>query len=245
MARQWINIESVETVDGVLELRKRGEKDFLITIAGRVLMNSLANRSEVALSQMALATLCNKKNPRVLLGGLGMGCTLKAALDCLPKDAEIVVAELNPVVVKWCEGELAPLNGNALGDSRVSIKIDDVASLILETATEEEREKFDAIILDLYEGPFEAGKKKGEAFYGAAALDLTRAALNRGGVFAVWSEDPDKPFEKRLASAGFSFEKTRPGRGGLRHLVYVAKRIDSAKSKGPYGRGDRSRRRDG
>ena len=232
MAKQWLKIESVETDDGTLELRKRGEKDFLITIAGRVLMNSLANRSEVILSQLALAALGKKKSPRVLIGGLGMGCTLKAALDCLPKDATVVVAELNPIVVKWCEGELAVLNGSAVSDPRVSIEIDDVASVIMTAVTKGEDKKFDCIILDLYEGPFEAGKEKGEAFYGAGALDLTRAALNPGGVFAIWSEDPDKSFEKRLSSAGFSFERARPGRGGLRHLVYVAKRSDSTKFRG-------------
>ena len=232
MAKQWIKIESVETDEGTLELRKRGEKDFLITIAGRVLMNSLANRSEVILSQLALAALGKKKSPRVLIGGLGMGCTLRAALDCLPKDATVVVAELNPVVLKWCEGELAGLNGSAVSDPRVSVEIDDVASVIMSAVTKSEDEKFDCIILDLYEGPFESGREKGEPFYGAVALDLTRTALNPGGVFAIWSEDPDKSFEKRLASAGFSFETARPGRGGLRHLVYVAKRSDPAKFRG-------------
>jgi spermidine synthase len=232
MAKQWINIESIETDEGTLELRKRGEKDFLITIAGRVLMNSLSNRSEVVLSQLALAALDGrKKSPRVLIGGLGMGCTLKAALDCLPKDAKLTVAELNPIVVKWCKEELAAVNDSAVSDPRVTIEIDDVASLIMKAVTKDEDEKFDCIILDLYEGPFEAGKAKGEAFYGDTALDLTKAALNSGGVFAIWSEDPDKSFEKRLVSAGFSFERARPGRGGLRHLIYVAQKIDSTKSR--------------
>lgn len=235
MAKQWLKIESVETDDGTLELRKRGEKDFLITIAGRVLMNSLSNRSEVILSQLALAALGRKKSPQVLIGGLGMGCTLRAALDCLPKDAKVIVAELNPLVVKWCEGELAVLNGRAVSDPRVSIEIDDVASVIMKAVTKGEDAKFDCIILDLYEGPFEAGREKGEPFYGAAALDLTEAALNKGGVFAIWSEDPDKAFEKRLVSAGFSFERARPGRGGLRHLVYVAKKSASTKYRGPQG----------
>ncbi len=246
MAKQWLKIESVETGDGTLELRKRGEKDFLITIAGRVLMNSLSNRSEMILSQLALAALGRKDSPRVLIGGLGMGCTLRAALDCLPKAAKVVVAELNPVVVKWCEGELADLNGRAVSDPRVSIEIDDVASVIMKAVTKGEDEKFDCIILDLYEGPFEAGKEKGEAFYGTAALDLTEAALNKGGVFAIWSEDPDKAFEKRLVSAGFSFERARPGRGGLRHLVYVAKKSTSTKYRGqqrsPVGKGRSGKR---
>ena len=164
-----------------------------------------------------------------------MGCTLRAALDCLPKAAKVTVAELNPVVVKWCEGELAGLNGSALNDPRVSIEIDDVASVIMKAVTKGEEEKFDCIILDLYEGPFEAGKEKGEPFYGSVALDLTEAALNKGGVFAIWSEDPDKAFEKRLLSAGFSFERARPGRGGLRHLVYIARKSASNKYRGRPG----------
>ncbi len=229
MARPWQIIESVDSPEGILELRQREEKDFLITIAGRVLMNSMANRSEIVLSELACRALGNTKKPRVLIGGLGMGCTLKAALDALPKSAEVIVAELNPVVIKWCQGPLAPLTDGAVKDDRVNVEVADVASLILNAAMGGGERHFDAIILDLYEGPFEAGKVKGEAFYGDGALELTRAALKPGGVFAVWSEDPDKAFEKRLKNAGFSFDLQRPGRGGLRHVVYVAKRSGLAK----------------
>ncbi|MDH3975759.1 MAG: spermidine synthase [Deltaproteobacteria bacterium] len=222
MAKQWQILDSVQTGEGTLELRKRGEKDFLITIAGRVLMNSLANRSEIVLSELACKAMSHRKNPRVLIGGLGMGCTLRGALDVLPPDAKVVVAELNEEIAGWCEGPLAVLTENAVSDPRVTVKIADVADLILDAAKEGGSKRFDAVILDLYEGPFEAAKERGEPFYGAAALDLTRTALMPGGVFAVWTEDPDKAFEKRLERAGFSFEKHRPGRGGLRHLVYIA-----------------------
>lgn len=226
MAKPWVNLDSVQTSDGTLELRRRGE-DFLITIAGRVLMNSFSNRSEVVLSKLACRAMGNRKNPRVLIGGLGMGCTLRAALDSLPPHAKVVVAELNEPILRWCEGPLAELTENAILDPRVTVKLADVALLIAEAARGGEEERFDAVILDLYEGPFEAGRERCEPFYGTTALELTRTALRSGGVFAVWSEDPDKAFEKRLEKAGFSFEKSRPGAGGLRHLVYIAKKRGS------------------
>jgi len=218
MAKQWQTIESVDTDEGVLELRQRGEKDYLITIAGRVLMNSTANRSEILLSELTCNSLNNKNNPRMLIGGLGMGYTLKAALDNLPDDARVVVAELNPAVVKWCCGPIAHLTDNAINDSRVTIENADVAAVIRKADNE-----FDAIILDLYEGPFEAAKERGEPLYGTDALRRSSSALVQGGVFAVWSEDPDKAFEKRLVHAGFTFQRHRPGRGN-RHIVYIAKR---------------------
>ena len=104
MAQPWQTIESVPTETGLLELRQRGARDFLITVDGRVLMNSLAHRSEIALGQLACAHLSDAALPRVLLGGLGMGFTLKAVLNVLPATAKVVVAELNPVVVAWCRG---------------------------------------------------------------------------------------------------------------------------------------------
>ena len=217
MAIPWQTIDTVDTDEGILELRKRGDKDYLITIAGRVLMNSTSNRSEILLSQITCNSLNNKKNARVLIGGLGMGYTLKAALNNLPDDARVVVAELNPVVVKWCSGPIAHLTKNALNDPRVTIEIADVAAIIKKADNE-----FDAIILDLYEGPFEAAKDRGGHLYGADALRSSSSALVPGGVFAVWSEDPDKAFERRLVQTGFTFKSHRPPRGS-RHIVYIAK----------------------
>lgn len=218
MAIPWETIESVDTAEGVLELQKRGNRDYLITIAGRVLMNSHANHSEILLSELTCNSLGNKRNPKLLIGGLGMGYTLRAALDHLRNEARVVVAELNPVVVKWCRGPIAHLTNTSVNDPRVTVEIEDVSDIISKAYHE-----FDAIILDLYEGPFEAAKGRGEHLYGAAALRYSSAALLSGGIFAVWSEDPDKAFEKRLVRAGFTFQRHRPRRGN-RHIVYMAKK---------------------
>jgi len=224
MAKPWRIVDRVDTDEGLLDLRQRGETDFLITIDGRVLMNSSANMSEMVLAQLACESLKNKKNSRVLVGGLGMGFTLKAALDNLPVDAEIVVAELNPIIVKWCRGPLAHFTAGAVDDPRVRIVIDDVAVQIRHTAIKGKGNRFDAIILDLYDGPHAGAPGRGEHLYGDRALELSGSALRAGGVFAVWSEDPDKAFEKRLKTAGFYVNRQRPGRGGRRHVVYIARK---------------------
>jgi spermidine synthase len=224
VAKPWQVVDGIETDEGLLELRRRGEGDFLITIDNRVLMNSSANMSEIVLAELACASLQNKKNPRVLVGGLGMGFTLKAALDNLPADAEVTVAELTPVVVEWCRGPIASLTGGAVDDPRVTVVIDDVASVISDTAMTGKTDLFDAIILDLYEGPYEGDRGRGEYLYGDMALELSRSALKEAGVFAVWSEFPDKAFEKRLQAARFSVIRQCPGRGGRRHVVYIAKK---------------------
>ena len=158
-----------------------------------------------------------------------MGCTLKAALDELPSNARVIVAELNHVVVKWCRGPIAALTNGAVNDPRVTIEIADVASIIRNSAINGKDNRFDAIILDLYEGPFEAAKDRGDYLYGDTALEMSGSALMPGGVFAVWSEDPDKAFERRLVHAGFSFKRHRPARGN-RHVVYIAKKSGSSSS---------------
>jgi spermidine synthase len=241
MAKPWRIVDSVDTDEGLLDLRQRGETDFLITIEGRVLMNSSANMSEIVLAQLACESLKKKKNPRVLVGGLGMGFTLKAAIDNLPADAEVVVAELNPIMVKWCRGPIAHLSGGAVDDPRVKIVIDDVASLIRYAANKGKGNRFDAIILDLYEGPHEGAPGRGKYLYGDMALELSSSALKAGGVFAVWSEDPDKAFEKRLKAARFSVNRQRPGRGGRRHVVYISRKTSGSQAgrsgkTGPAGR---------
>ena len=227
MARPWRTVDSVDTDEGLLDLRQRGEMDFLITIDGRVLMNASATMSEMVLAELACESLKHKRNPRVLMGGLGMGFTLKAALDSLPVDAEIVVAELNPIIVSWCRGPLAHLSAGAVDDPRVKIVIDDVAALIHYAGIKGKR--FDAIILDLYDGPHAGAPGRGRHLYSNQALASGRSALKAGGVFAVWSEDPDKAFEKRLKAAGFSVTRQRPGRGGRRHVVYIARKTTSSK----------------
>ncbi len=224
MPKPFQIIDSVVTQEGLLELRQRGEADFLITVAGRVLMNSRAHRSELALGRLACGHLRNQTGPRVLVGGLGMGFTLRAVLDCLPVSAQVVVAELNPVVLRWCRGPLADLTGAAVADSRVTVEIDDVALLIRKAARDGIALKYDAIVLDLYNGPYSQAGSQEDPLYGCAAIENAKAALKSGGVFAVWGEDYDAGFEKRLRAAGFTVAATREGRGGPRHVVYLGRR---------------------
>jgi spermidine synthase len=231
MTRPWIILDSVTTAEGTLELRQRGERDFLITIGGLVLMNSSAHRSEVALGELACAHLRGHPRPRVLVGGLGMGYTLRAVLDSLSESARVVVAELNPIVPEWCRGPLAGLTGGADADPRVTIQIVDVAVLIRRAASGGAEDRFDAVVLDLYTGPHAGCDGRDDPLYGSRAIATTRAALSAGGIFAVWGESYDAGFDRRLRTAGFTVTNARPGRGGLRHAVYVAKAAPGAGAK--------------
>jgi spermidine synthase len=233
VTRPWETLDSAETPEGRLELLRRGE-DFVITVGGRVLMNSALHLTEAAVAEMACRRIAGRDRPRVLIGGLGMGYTLRAALDALPRKGRVVVAEIEPAIVRWCRGPLAGLTRRAIDDPRVSIRMADVTQMIAATAETAETAEtgetadtkgahlFDAIILDLFEGPRTATQARDDPFYGPRALERTRAALTRGGVFAVWSEDADPAFAKRLSSAGFTVETARPGQGGPRHVVYLA-----------------------
>jgi len=239
----WKTLATVATAEGALQLRQRGAREFLIVIGGRVLMTSNDRRSEEGLATLACEGLAPTKRaargeqraeaqqssearaepgrarPRVLIGGLGMAFTVRAALDALPAGAELVVAELTPEVRDWCLGPLAPLTGDALRDPRVRVVIDDVARVIASAP----RGHYDAIVLDLYEGPHAATQAADDAFYGRAALERTRAALAAGGAFAVWSEEPDEAFEKRFAAAGFAVARHRLGKTRT-HIVYLGRR---------------------
>ncbi|NTV50000.1 MAG: spermidine synthase [Geobacteraceae bacterium] len=230
MAQPWKTIERIATDEGALELRQRGERDFIITIGPQILMNSLANRSEVVLGQIGCSHLKEIENPRVLVGGLGMGFTLKATLDSLPATATVIVAELNPTVHEWCRGPLAVLTDNAVKDPRVTVEICDVASRIRQTALNGGEQRFDAIILDLYRGPHAKTHHSDDPLYGSRAIENMCAALNPCGTVAVWGENYDESFEKRLRSAGFTVTIDRPGRGGLRHAVFLAQQKQSKKT---------------
>ena len=225
MAQPWKIIESVPTDQGILQLRQRGERDFLITIGSQVLMNSLANRSEVVLGQLGCAHLKEQPSPRVLVGGLGMGFTLKAVLDTLPPTATVVVAELNPVVSNWCRGPLAGLTAGAALDPRVTLEIGDVARLIRTCAAAGDDGRFDAIVLDLYRGPHAKTDHHDDPLYGLRAIRNARGALKPQGVLAVWGEQYDESFVKRLKSVGFTVTTQRPGKGGYRHAVFLARLV--------------------
>jgi len=222
VTRPWEVLDRVPTGAGALELRRRAPDDYLVTLAGRVLMNSVASRSERALAELARAELQGRRRPRLLIGGLGMGCTLRAALDALPEGARLIVAELHEAVARWCRGPLAQQSGSALDDPRVSLRIGDVMGLVDEAASRGGK-RFDAILLDLFEGPGTPAQLREHPQYGLVALMRTRAALRDDGVLAVWCEDRAPAFEKSLRKAGFSVRHERPGRGGRRHAVYLAR----------------------
>lgn len=215
----WQTLDKVNTNEGVLELRKRGEKDFLITIGGRVLMTSASHRSEDVLANVACDAIAKVPTPRVLLGGLGMGFTLQAALLRLPRKAIVDLVELNPTVVTWCRGPLAGLTQNAIADRRVNVITAGVARVV----SSAEAGAYDAIIVDLYEGPH--NNRPGDPLYGTAAIKSAWKALRPGGVFAVWSEEPDHIFEERMNEGGFELQRIRSGSGRV-HAVYLGVRQD-------------------
>ncbi len=222
MSLPWNVVDRVSTKDGWLELRRRGSDDVLLTIDNRILMSSHANRSEMALAQMACAGLADRKRPRVLIGGLGLGYTLRAALDSLPRSATVVVAELNRDIARWCGTELAPLIGGALDDPRVDLRLEDVTRVIDVAARSQQ--SFDAILLDLYTGPGPETDLRHDRLYGDPMLRRAHAVLPPGGIFAVWAEQTFPPYAAHLRRRGFRVRAARPGRGGLRHAVYLAEK---------------------
>jgi spermidine synthase len=217
--RAWHTLDRVDTDEGVLELRVRGDADFLISVGGRVLMQSVAHRSELELAVVACRPLHTAPRPRVLVGGLGMGYTLRAALDELPPTAEVTVAELTPRIIEWCRGPLARLTDRAVDDPRVRLHVGDVAELVAHPPA---AVRWDAIVLDLYEGPYVATGRADDPVFGRAALGRAKAALAPGGVLAIWSEDREQAFERRLREVGLAVEVRSAGRGGRRHAIYVA-----------------------
>lgn len=219
MTRPWEILESVRTDEGTLELRRRGSDEFMIALGARVLMTSRASRSEERLATLACEGLATRAGARVLIGGLGLGYTLRAALAALPEDAHVVVAEIEPTVVRWCLGPCAALSGHALEDRRVEVHVGDVAREIAEA-----RGRFDAIALDLFEGPRGDAAEAPHPIYGEAALVAASRALRPGGALAVWSERRAPGFVRRLERAGFDARVEMSGRGGRRHPIYLARR---------------------
>ena len=222
----WKVLAKVATHGHELELRQRGARDFLIMVDGRVLMTSNEKTSELAVATLACAEIATRKAPRVLIGGLGMAYTVRAALDALPRTARITVAELTPEIDAWCKGPLAPLTNAATSDPRVDVVIDDV-SLVIARA---KPGHYDAIILDLYEGPHGTQRRENDPFYGRVAIERTRRALAPGGVFSVWSEEGNAIFKRRMTDAGFETKVHHPG-GPRAYVVYLGKVVSEAPSR--------------
>ncbi len=215
-------VDSVDTADGRLALLRLDDDEWEITIDRRTLMTSRFNRSEMALGEMACRPLADHPAPRVIVAGLGMGYTLRAVLDVLPGDAEVVVADLNSVVVDWCRWRLSALCDNVLDDPRVRLEIIDVGVLIARRASGDEKDRCDAIVLDLYQGPYAAPDGQEDPLFGCTALTKAHAALHAHGCLAVWSEQAVPSFERRLRNSGFRCQCRRPRHKGPRHVIYLA-----------------------
>ncbi|HEY1124431.1 MAG TPA: spermidine synthase [Sphingobium sp.] len=202
-------------------LRQRGD-DFAIEYGETQLMVSWASRSERALATLACQRVVTD-GARMLIGGLGMGFTLVAALAALPANAGIVVAELVPKVVDWAKGPLAHMFGDALSDPRVAVKICDVHDIIADAS-----EQFDAILLDVDNGPDGLISVANDRLYSYAGLHMAYTALRPGGVLAIWSGYPDYSFADQLEDVGFIVEEVSMRTGengrGARHVIWLATR---------------------
>lgn len=206
-----------------LRLMQRGT-EFSIMLGSNELMNSRLSGSEEALAAIACTHIRDVANPCVLIGGLGMGFTLRAALADLTDEAQVVVAELMPAVVAWARGPLAHIFAESLTDPRVTIREADVGDLI-----RSRRSAFDAIMLDVDNGPDGLVREANGALYDIRGLNAAYAALRPGGVLAVWSSAPDRAFTQRLRRTGFAVEEVRARangkRGGARHVIWKAMRV--------------------
>lgn len=216
----WLLLATATTPDGqTLRLKQRGT-EFSIMLGANELMNSRLSGSEEALAKLAIQRIATKPAPQILIGGLGMGFTLRAALAGLGQTAKATVAELMPAVVAWARGPMAGLFDGCLDDPRVNIREVDVADLIGAA-----RATYDAILLDVDNGPDGLTVETNDRLYSLAGLTRARAALAPGGVLAVWSSGPDAGFTRRLRQTGFAVEEVNTrarGKRGARHVIWVA-----------------------
>ena len=205
---------------GELKLVQRGA-DFMIVLDRNELMSTRMGGSEEALATMTCARLTGAKAPKLLIGGYGMGFTLRAALACLGPQAEVTVAELVPEILEWARGPMHELTGDALNDRRVRIVEGDVSPLIAGAAN-----AFDAILLDVDNGPDGLTSAGNDRLYSRQGLEAAKAALRPGGVLAVWSAGPDPAFARSLGRAGFAVEevavRARSNGKGPRHVIWFA-----------------------
>ncbi len=219
-----IPLELVDTAripgtDGELRLMRRGQ-DHMILFGRNELMSSRLRGSEEALATLPCERLQDRPRPRLLIGGLGMGFTLRKALAVLPPKAELVVAELVPTIVDWARGPLAHLFGDSLDDPRVTIRIGDVGETIAAAGA-----GFDAILLDVDNGPDALIHPDNGRLYGKYGLRAAHAALTPGGVLAIWSAYQDKVFAERLKRAGFAVDEIKvraTGVKGAHHVIWLA-----------------------
>lgn len=218
----WVKLdETTMPGGGPLKLMKRGT-EYSIMSGTIELMNSRLAGSEEQLALQSAQRLSGRPAPRVLIGGLGMGFTLRAALAVFPADSRIVIAELVPAVIAWARGPLKGLHGDSLDDPRVTIHEGDVRTAITAGAP------FDAILLDVDNGPDGLSRPENDRLYSANGLGSSKAALTPGGHLAVWSSAPDARFTKRLKQSGMAVEELTvraraSGKGGKHTLWFATK----------------------
>lgn len=205
-----------------MTLHRRGD-EFAIRVGPHELMNSRVYGSEDALAALACECLTDRERARVLIGGLGMGFTLAGVLSRVGRKASVTVAELVPEVVDWNRNAMEELNGAALADDRVEIQVGDVAEVI-----RRERNAWDAILLDVDNGPSALTSRHNDRLYGQNGLRAAHAALRPRGLLAVWSAGTDPSFTRRLQRVGFECEevpvRARGRAGGSRFLIWIARR---------------------
>ena len=222
----WVLLDKVQIPGdgGELSLHQRGD-EFSIRIKGHgELMNSRVHGSEDALAELSCARLADNLKPRLLIGGLGMGFTLAAALQHVGKQAEVVVAELIPAVVEWNRGALGEHAAYPLMDPRVSVVEQDVALTLVAGQL-----AYDAILLDVDNGPEGLTRKENDRLYSINGLNKAYMALRPRGLLAVWSAGPDKHFTQRLRKVGFEVDEVHVrarGKKGPRHIIWFARRGD-------------------
>lgn len=221
----WLLIDTAQipgSRDGELRLMRRGD-EFSIMLGNNELMNSRLSGSEEALATLSCQRIDACPEPSILIGGLGMGFTLRAVLAAIGQRAHVIVAELVPAVVAWARGPMAALHGTSLTDRRVSIQETDVSRLI-----KSKRASYDAILLDVDNGPEGLTREENDCLYSLSGLRTAREALQPNGVLAVWSSGPDRGFTERLRRAGFRVEEIKVrangARGGARHVIWIATR---------------------
>lgn len=220
--RPFETLDSFTTPDGQRLTLHRRDGDYFIDLDGHELMSTRVHGSETALGKLACAPLGGTEKPRVLIGGLGLGFTLKAALEALPDDAEVVQAEMFPVIVEWHRQHLQSL-AVPLDDARVRVHIGDIAELI----RRHNGPPYNAILLDTDNGPDAACIASNASLYDETGIELIKGALQGGGILAVWSAHADLAFSKRLRRSAFkvSTETVRGhGRKGPRHTIFLAVR---------------------
>lgn len=221
--------ETIATADipggDTLTLISHG-RDFIIMLGRDELMGTRMQYSEEQLAVLTLAELSVAK-PRVLIGGYGMGFTYRAALNAIPDGGEVVVAEVVPEILEWAQGPLSHLTGETLDDPRGEVVLCDVAALI-DDANDGTCAKFDAILLDVDNGPDGIVREGNDRLYTRTGLAKAKDALKPGGILAIWSAAPDHKFTRRLMDAGYEVDvrevRARPNNKGPRHTIWFAKK---------------------